>query len=185
MTWRLQTRATERPHRRWWLGAGVVIGGVAAAAYFLDPQRGHSRRIRLAERTAHVARTARKRARREINYARSTVRGKLTHLKDGEFPELLEGRALLDRVESELFTDRKIPHGHLTFEVEGTTVILRGELESAEQMAYVEDAVRDIPGVSEVKSLLHAPGTAAPNKKDALIASANAEAEERENNRLS
>ena len=185
MTWRMQARAAERPHRRWWLGAGVVIGGAVAAAYFLDPQRGHSRRTRFAERTAHIARTGRRRATREINYARSTVRGKLRHLTDGEFPDLLEGRALLDRVESELFTDRKIPHGRLTFEVEGTTVILRGELESVEQMAYVEDAVRKIPGVSEVKSLLHAPGTAAPNKKDALIASANAEAEERKSNRLS
>ena len=185
MTWRMQSRVAERPHRRWWLGAGVMIGGAAAAAYFLDPQRGHSRRIRFAERTAHMARTARRRAKREVDYARSTVRGKLHHLASGELPDLLEGRALLDRVESELFTDRRIPHGHLTFEVEGTTVILRGELESAEEMAYVEDAVRKIAGVSEVKSLLHAPGTAAPNKKDALIASANAEAEERESNRVS
>ena len=185
MTWRMQTRVAERPHRRWWLGAGVVVGGAAAAVYFLDPRRGHSRRIRVAERTAHIARTASRRATRQVNYARSTVRGKLEHLGDGKSPALLEGRALLDRVESELFTDRRIPHGHLAFEVEGTTVILRGELPAAQDMAYVEDAVRKVPGVSEVKSLLHMPGTAAPNKKDALIASANAEVEERESNRLS
>ena len=185
MTWRMQGRAAEHPRRRWWLGAGAVIGGAVAAAYFLDPRRGHSRRIRVAERTAHIARTARRRATREINYARSTVRGKVAHLRNGELPELLEGRALLDRVESELFTDRSIPHGRLTFEVEGTMVILRGELESAQQMAYVEDAVRKIPGVSEVKTLLHSPGTAAPNKKAALVASANAQAEERASKHLS
>lgn len=184
MTWRMETRMAERPHRRWWLGAGVLIGGAVAAAYFLDPESGDARRTRFAERTAHAARVARRRAARELHYARNTVKGKLVHLTNSGSPELLEGRALLDRVESELFTDRTIPHGRLTFEAEGTTVILRGQLDSAEQMAHVEEAVLKIPGVSDVKSLMHVPGTPAPNKKDALTASANAEVEERESKRL-
>ena len=184
MTWRMQTRGIDRPRRRWWLGAGMVIGSAAAAVYFLDPQRGRSRRLRFADRTTHVARTAQRRALREFHYARHTVEGRLSHLTGAAMPTVLEGPALLDRVESELFTDPMIPHGRLTFEVEGTTIILRGQVDSAEDMARIEEAVRKIPGVSAVKSLLHAPGTPAPNKKDALIASANAEAEERESGRL-
>lgn len=183
MTWRMQTRVTDRPRRRWWVGAGMVIGSAAAAVYFLDPERGRSRRIRIADRTAHVARTAQRRALRELHYARHTVEGRLSQLTGRAMPSVLEGPALLDRVESELFTDPTIPHGRLTFEVEGTTIILRGQLDSAEDMAHIEEAVRKIPGVSAVKSLLHAPGTAAPNKKDALIASANAEVEERQRSR--
>jgi hypothetical protein len=171
-------------NRKWWLGAGLVVGSAAAAAYFLDSEHGASRRTRIAGRTAHAARTARRRAQRELSYARSTVRGRWVHATTGMPPEAVDGRTLLDRVESELFTDRSIPHGRLTFEVEGTTIILRGQVDSPDEMARIEAAVRRIPGVSEVRNLMHTPGTPAPNKMDALIASANAEAEERENSRL-
>jgi hypothetical protein len=83
-----------------------------------------------------------------------------------------EGRTLLDRVESELFANRSIPHGQLSFEVEDRTVVLRGQLDSPASIAEVEEAVRKIPGVSGVKNLLHLTGTPAPNKAAALRVSA-------------
>lgn len=161
--------------KRWWLGAAVLAAASAAAAYFLDPQNGKARRIRLVERSSHVARIAGHRARRQARYLEHTVRGRLGHLTGGDLPRYAEDRTLLDRVESELFANRSIPHGKITFEVEGTTVILRGELDSAREMQLVEDAVRQIPGVTGVASLFHAPGTPAPNKAEALAASAKAE----------
>lgn len=183
MTWRLNPRVDERRRGRWWLGAGAVLASAAAAIYFLDPERGHERRTRFAERAAHTARTVRRRSLREVSYIRGTLRGRLTHLLSGEPPEFADGSTLLDRVESELFRDRTIPHGRLTFEVEDTTVILRGEIEPHD-MARIAVAVRRIPGVTEVKSLMHAPGTPAPNKAEALFASAQAAADERERGRL-
>lgn len=161
--------------RRWWLGAAVLAATAAAAAYFLDPQNGRARRIRVVERAGHIARTAEHRARRQARYIEHTVEGRLRHLTAGDVPRYAEDRALLDRVESELFANRSIPHGKITFEVEGTTVILRGELDSADERQRVEEAVRKIPGVSDVTSLFHAPGTPAPNKAAALAASARAE----------
>jgi hypothetical protein len=38
-------------------------------------------------------------------------------------------------------------------------------------MHRIEEAVRKVPGVTAVTSLLHMPGTPAPNKAEALAAS--------------
>jgi len=73
-------------------------------------------------------------------------------------------------VESELFKDPTMPRGHMNLEVEGLTVVLRGELESLEEMEKVEGAVSRIPGVLGVRSYLHLPGTPAPNKAASLSA---------------
>jgi osmotically-inducible protein OsmY len=161
--------------KRWWLGAAALAAASAVAAYFLDPQNGKARRIRAVERAGHIARTAEHRARRQARYFEHTVQRRLRHLTAGDVPRYAEDRTLLDRVESELFANRSIPHGKITFEVEGTTVILRGELDSAEEMERVEQAVRHIAGVTGVTSLFHMPGSPAPNKADALAASAKAE----------
>ncbi|HKW70444.1 MAG TPA: BON domain-containing protein [Candidatus Dormibacteraeota bacterium] len=157
--------------RRWWIGAGVLAAGSAVAAYFFDPDNGKARRIKVVERSSHLARTTGKRVARESRYAFHTLRAKARRLVGPQQPEFVDGSTLLDRVESELFADRSIPHGRLNFEVEGTTVILRGELDSGDDMYRVEEAVRRVPGVTEVKSLMHLPGTPAPNKAAALAAS--------------
>ncbi|HET7419756.1 MAG TPA: BON domain-containing protein [Candidatus Dormibacteraeota bacterium] len=161
--------------RRWWIGAAVLAAASAAAAYFLDPENGRARRVRFVERSGHVARVTEHRARRQARYVEHTLRGRLRHLTAGDRPRYAEDRTLLDRVESELFANRSIPHGKITFEVEGTTVILRGELASSEEMRRIEAAVRDVPGVDAVTSLFHMPGTPAPNKAEALAASAKVE----------
>ena len=161
--------------KRWWLGAAVLAAASAAAAFFLDPQNGRARRIRIVERSSHLARIAEHRARRQARYIEHTVRGRLGHLAGGDVPRYAEDRTLLDRVESELFANRSIPRGKITFEVEGTTVILRGQLDTAQEMERVEEAVRRVPGVTGVTSLFHIPGTPAPNKAEALTASAKAE----------
>jgi osmotically-inducible protein OsmY len=160
--------------RRWWLGAALLAAASAAATYFFDPENGRARRIRVAERSGHLARTAQRRTARQARYVAHTVRGRVGHLTAVGPLRIAEDRTLLDRVESELFANRSIPHGRITFEVEGTTVILRGQLESADEMHRIEEAVRRIPGVTGVTSLFHMPGTPAPNKADAIAASARA-----------
>ena len=92
----------------------------------------------------------------------------------GRPPAPADGRTLLDRVESELFEDRAVPHGRFNLEVEGTTAVMRGQLDSTEQMHRLEAAVARVPGVTGVRSFLHVPGTPAPNKAAALAASATA-----------
>lgn len=144
---------------RWWLGAGMVAAASVGAAYYLDPNKGHRRRRRFA---------------RGARYAFMSARGKVGHMIAGAPPVPADGRMLLDRVDSELFEDRSIPHGRLSLDVEGTTVVLRGQIDTPEQMAKIEAAVARVPGVTGVRSFLHVPGTPAPNKQAALAASAEA-----------
>src|SRR5438093_7561352 len=115
--------------KRTWIGAAVLAACSAAATYYLDPNNGKARRIRVVERSGHLLRTARRRLVRESRYAFHTLMARARHLAAHEPPGFADGRTLLDRVESELFRDRSIPHGRLNLEVEGTTVILRGQLD--------------------------------------------------------
>ena len=179
MTWRMSSRAGRRGDVRWWLASALMAGSAAAATYFFDPGRGRSRRQRFAERTGHLARTSARRVVRRARYVTSALSQRARHRILGTPPGFADGRMLLDRVESKLFTDPTIPRGPLAFEVEGTTVVLRGQLESQEQIDRVATAVRKIPGVGGVRNLLHRFGTPAPDKLAALITSAQAAAEER------
>jgi hypothetical protein len=179
MSWRLSPRSARRGDARWWVSAAVMAGLAAVGAYLLDPDRGRSRRTRIAERSSHIGRTTARRIARHMRYLASSASKRVKHLIVGGPQTYADGRMLLDRVESELFTDPTIPHGAMNLEAEGTKVILRGQLESQEQIDRVETAVRRIPGVENVKNLLHRPGTPAPNKLAALLVSAEASAEER------
>jgi hypothetical protein len=142
--------------------------------YLLDPKLGHSRRSVLAARSTHLVKRAAMRIRREARYLGTAAYRRTLHRLRPAPARPVEGRILLDRVESELFANRKIPHGQLNLEVEDATVVLRGQLDSQASIAEVEEAVRRIPGVSRIKSLLHLVGTPAPNKVAALRASARA-----------
>lgn len=178
MSWRISTRRNPRPGRpglRWWVSVGAMSAVAVAAAYLLDPELGRSRRTRIAERTRHQVRMTVGRIGRQARYVWTSVGARARHRLRSTASQRVEGSTLLDRVESELFTDPSMPHGRLSLEVEGTTVVLRGQLDSQAQIAGVETAVRRIPGVTGIRNLLHLPGTPAPNKAAALEASAEAE----------
>jgi hypothetical protein len=179
MSRRMSPRPGRRGGARWWIAAGGLVGVAAGLTYLFDPDEGRTRRARMAQRSTHVARRIGRATVRRAQYVSSSATSRLRHRLTGAHPALVEGRTLLDRVESELFADHTIPHGKLNLEVEGTTVVLRGQLDSYQEIDRVEAAVRRIPGVREVKNLLHLPGTPAPNKLAALMASADATPEER------
>jgi hypothetical protein len=160
-----------------WFTAFAVGAGALIAGYFLDPKSGRRRRHEFSARSAHAARRIASRIGRASRYLGSTIYHRTLHRLKPAPAKPAEGRALLDRVESELFVNRSIPHGQLSFEVEDGTVVLRGQLDSPASIAAVEEAVRKIPGVSGVKNLLHLTGTPAPNKTAALRVSARVRAQ--------
>lgn len=174
MSWRMTTRTDTSKGARWWLGAGILTASAAVTAYFLDPMRGHGRRVRVVERTGRMARQARRSVERRAHYVTKMMSRRARHFLEPVPPAPAEGRTLLDRVESELFEDRSIPHGRLSLEVEGTTVVVRGEIDSRDQMTQIEGAIKGIAGVTDVANLMHLPGTPAPNKAAAIAASAQA-----------
>ena len=74
---------------------------------------------------------------------------------------------ILDRVESEVFGRQGFPKDRINADVVDGRLTLRGQLDSEEQIRSVVQAAGEVPGVVEVITFLHLPGTPAPNKADA------------------
>lgn len=170
---------TKRPQRagrdwRWWASIAAAGAGALAIGYLFDREHGPARRQLVFGRTAHLVRRTLHRAGREARYLQGTAARRIEHRLWRLPPKPVEGRALLDRVESELFAHPGVPHGRLSFEAEGNVIVLRGQLDSESAIWEVEQSVRRIPGVTGIKNLMHVTGTPAPNKAAALRASAKA-----------
>jgi hypothetical protein len=147
------------------LALGAALGG-ALAAFALDPERGRARRAMLADRGAALARRASGELGRIGRHAGSLTAGKLQQLRNhGGSDATPNDATLANKVESELFSDPEIPKGQLNINVEQGTVVLRGELPSQEQVDQVEARVRRLPGVWEVRNLMHPAGTPAPTAR--------------------
>ena len=144
-----------------------AVGAGAVAMYYLDPDRGRSRRVRTTEQLAARFRLMRRRAETERRYAQGVAEG-LRHDSPARHPA--DDQALVDRVKSELGTVLPLDQINLNA-VEGV-VEVRGELDGASQIDEIVDAVRGVAGVDGVRNLMHLPGTPAPTKVEARRAGA-------------
>lgn len=156
----LEQQAEQRmPQRK--AGPGSRLGSMAlgaaagaAATFLLDPERGRSRRARLADQAAALARRGGRRLERTTRTLTATVEGKaqaLRNLGPGEAPET--DVALLDRVESEVFRDSSLDKGAINLNVEHGVIVVRGELPDLATRERLEAAIRKVPGVSDVRDL--------------------------------
>lgn len=161
---RARMSGEDRPGigRRVMLALGAALGG-ALAAFVLDPERGRARRARLADQAAALAHRASGELGRVGRYGGSLAAGKLQAVRNRGGAETMPNDATLaNKVESELFSDPKIPKGQMNINVEQGTVVLRGELASQDEIEQVEARVRRVPGVWEVRNLMHTADTPAP-----------------------
>ncbi len=148
--------------------ASFVAGGLVGAglAYVFDPDRGRSRRHAAHDRAVSLTHQTERDTRRKVHVAAAQARGRsrglLHRMKPGPRVEL-DDAELSHKVESILFRDPKIPKGQISLNAENGCVFLRGQVESSETIAYVEEATREIRGVRAVENLLHPPGTPAPH----------------------
>ncbi len=156
-----KTAKTKTSKRK--LATAAAVG--AALTYFLDPDRGRSRRIRAKDRSLATFRRIGRRSQRLGRATGAETYGlwqKATHRTPAD-PEP-DDATLAHKVESEIFGDRRIPKGKINVNAEDGVVVLRGELDEVSQIDTLEDTVRSIPGVVGVRNLLHLPGEPAPNK---------------------
>ena len=138
----------------------------AFATYLLDRERGRRRRAILRDRVmSRTRRIGREMGRRVRGAAAETygISHRIVHLVPRE-TDVPDDETLLQRVESQLFRDRHIPKGEMNISCEHGMVVLRGEVDSANERARIEDRVRRVPSVRGVQNLLHPHGTPAPNK---------------------
>jgi osmotically-inducible protein OsmY len=155
-------------------GAVAAAGAAgAAAAYFFDPQMGRTRRAKAKDRIAAMFR----RTGRQLGRRGRWLGGKAYGLKmkaqhPVEQPKDFDDATLAHKIESEVL--RGPDKGRISVNAEEGVVVLRGEVESSDDMTSIAEKVLRVPGVTGVENLLHLPGEPAPNKARAQDASARA-----------
>lgn len=134
-----------------------LTGGAAGAvvAYFMDPDRGRGRRIKTKDQLGAVVRRGGRRLGRAGRATGGEVYGavqRVTHPSGGQRD--LDDQTLKAKVETELFGDPDVPKGKININVEEGVVVLRGQVDREEQVLQLEEATRQIPGVTDVRNLL-------------------------------
>ncbi len=149
----------------------VVVSGLgAAAAYFLDPDRGRARRAQTADQARSFLRRRQAGADRQARYAAGVAQGEAVEARGGGVPHPADDVEVARLVKQALHRVG-FPTSDVTVEAVEGIVTLRGQVASGDQMEKVTQAVAEVAGVTEVHSFLHLPGTPAPNKASALRAS--------------
>jgi len=154
-----------------WLGLCCSLSS-ALVTYFCDPQQGRRRRSMLRDRWTARTRRMGRGMRAMWRGAAADAYGashRLVHWVPRD-TDVADDETLRQRVESQLFRDRHVPKGQLNITAEHGTIILRGELETIDDITHLEERVRHMHGVRRVHNLLHPQGTPAPNKERSRLA---------------
>lgn len=146
----------------------LLVAGVGAALqYFLDANRGRARRVRTKDQALAFARRNQDRLSDKREYLEDRAHGlahEVAH-PHGEAPDNYQ--TLVDKIRSEVLGGAKYTERTINVDAAHGVVSLRGELKHPEDIRELREAVAKIPGVREVQSYLHLPGTPAPNKPEA------------------
>lgn len=149
---------------------GTVIG--AASAYLLDPISGRGRRARMRDQALAIARRSRDRAGKLSRHGGNIVEGKVRGVTGvvGASERSLDDATVADRVRSEVLGKPDLGASGLVVDVQDGVAHLRGELDDSSTIDRVVALTRAVPGVRDVESLIHEPGSSAPNKASARSA---------------
>jgi osmotically-inducible protein OsmY len=139
-----------------WLVTTVATGAVVR--YFMDPARGRSRR----DQVAGAVRRRTERLQGKASYVGDRARGLAHEAKGHDLPPA-DDRTLVDKVRSEVLGREEFRSATVNVDAVDGVVSLRGQLDSADQIGELEQAVRKVTGVREVRNLVHTPGTPPPN----------------------
>ena len=166
---------------RWLQGPGRIVGVVVASAaagalvaHFLDRDRGHARRARLRDESAgafrHLTRRVTRAGRRRTRTAEGRFHGLQARFRRG--PRVVpDDVTLAQKVRSEVLGEARFRSFDVHVDAYEGSVHLRGELPTRELIDDLVAAVERVHGVRTIDNYLHLPGSAAPNKEDALRAS--------------
>jgi osmotically-inducible protein OsmY len=167
-------KARHSEAERWlersgWLLAGTVGAG---AMYLFDPSQGRRRRSLARDRSAAtVRRVGRRLGRMERRVAADAygLSQKVAHLRPADMTPANDAD-LAQRAESVIFRHVAVPKGRININVEHGRLVLRGAVDRPEQIRDLEAAARKVPGVVDVKNLLHLAHTAPPSTPSAMDA---------------
>jgi osmotically-inducible protein OsmY len=140
----------------------------AALTYFFDPDRGRRRRAMARDRSSGAARQGARRVARLGRRGGAEAYGvtqKVRHRKEEPKPQP-DDVTLARKVETEIFRSAEVPKGKINVNAVDGVVELRGEADRPEMIRDLEDQVRSIPGVQDVRNMLHLPESPAPTSPE-------------------
>ncbi|MDP8962248.1 MAG: BON domain-containing protein [Actinomycetota bacterium] len=150
-------------------GLTALVAGAAgaAAAYFLDPDRGRSRRVRACDQAAAAMRRRNREMSSQARYAEGQMEGAKARAAGGGTFTPEDDIDIVHAVRQAL-ARLEFRTSDVNIDVVDGVASLRGQVERAAQIEEVTQAVSRVRGVAEVQSYLHTPGTPAPNKAASL-----------------
>ena len=136
----------------------VGIGAaVAVAMYLLDPDRGRSRRAKLSDQAAALARKAEEKARAQAEYQKGVVQGLAHDLTEPFRPEPdFDDQTLRQKVKSQAIGRWDGPKNDVEVDVDNGVVTLKGNVDP-EKVDRLIRLVKGIPGVASVNDQLSVP----------------------------
>lgn len=151
------------------LSIGAAAG--ATVSYFMDPDRGRSRRAQATDQLGAAARSAVDEARKQADYAAGQAKGAV--IESVTPPRHVgDDRTLKAKVESEVLGHVDgVNSGDIVVTAHDGIVGLRGQVASREVADELIRRTRSLPEVRGVEDLLHLPGQPAPNAAAAEAAS--------------
>jgi osmotically-inducible protein OsmY len=136
----------------------VGIGAAAAAAmYLLDPDRGRSRRAKLSDQAAGLARKAEEKTRAQAEYQKGVMQGLAHDLTEPFRPEPdFDDETLRQKVKSEAIGRWDGPKSDVDVEVNEGVVTLKGNVDTEKADRLIR-LVKGVPGVASVNDRLSVP----------------------------
>ncbi|MBW3666544.1 MAG: BON domain-containing protein [Actinobacteria bacterium] len=131
-----------------------LIGAVAAAvaAYLFDPDRGRSRRARLADQAAAGLRDVKETVKASAEYQQGVVKGAAHDLKEAVTPDdSFSDDTLLQKVRSEAVGRLNGSTADLEIDITDGRVRLSGRLDSAEDRDRLLELIGQVEGVSGIE----------------------------------
>jgi hypothetical protein len=137
-------------------GRIALIGVAGAALWVLTDNR---RRSLARDKVTKLLNRGTKSVKRRSAYVASTARGKAEAARHGIDTVPPSDPALAAKVSSEVLGD----FPGININVEHGVVVLRGQLDTESRISELEQGVRKVTGVVEVRNLVHLPGAPPPN----------------------
>jgi hypothetical protein len=169
---RARASATGEPRAPGWFRAVILAGlasiGGALIAFLADPTRGRARRARLLDQGAAAIRRTGRRAERAVRTARASASGAMAAISHARGPSgtgAIDDVTLAARAETELFRDPSVPKGSINVNAERGTLVLRGEVPTAELRDRLGEEAERIDGVWSVHNLLRVEGEEATERQ--------------------
>jgi BON domain-containing protein len=140
-------------------GCGALAGAILM--FVFDPQRGRTRRAKARDQVFGLTRRGGKRLRRTGRKLRSDIGGLGRRVVHRDGVKVFDDVTLAEKVKTVLFSHPEAK-GRVSVNVQDGVAVLRGAVDTLDQINDIPHIVADVPGVLGVENLLRIKGAPAP-----------------------